>query len=75
LVKALLSSNSRYAALMVTSLFSLDVRINHPGTSGGHNWRFRLPWTLKTIQADAHLHDVCRKFAAMISITRRAPGA
>lgn len=71
LVKALLSSNSRYAALMITSLFSLDVRINHPGTSGGQNWRFRLPWTLDQIQADPNLREICRKFAATISITRR----
>ncbi|MCU0748506.1 MAG: 4-alpha-glucanotransferase [Akkermansiaceae bacterium] len=74
LVKALMSSNARYAVLMVTSLFSLDVRINHPGTSGGTNWRFRLPWTIKQIEADGHLQDVCRKFAAVISITRRSSG-
>jgi 4-alpha-glucanotransferase len=73
LVKALLSSNSRYAVLMVSSLFSLDVRINHPGTTGGSNWRFRLPWTLGEIAANPQLAETCRKFAAVISITRRAP--
>jgi hypothetical protein len=45
LIKALFDSNSRYAVLMATSLFGLDDRINHPGTTGGTNWRFRLPWT------------------------------
>ena len=71
--KALLSSNSRYAVLMITELFGLDERINEPGTRGGRNWRYRLPWTLKQIAADAQLSDICRKFAAVISITRRIP--
>lgn len=72
LVKALLSSNSRHAVLMITSLFSLDARINHPGTTGSQNWTFRLPWTLDQIEADPHLREVCRKFAATISLTRRS---
>jgi 4-alpha-glucanotransferase len=72
LLKALFSSNSRFASLMVTELFSLDERINHPGTTGGDNWSFRLPWTLAQIEADPLLHETCRKFAAIISITRRA---
>lgn len=71
--KALFSSNSRYAVLMITELFDLDERINHPGTRGGENWRFRLPWTLAQIEADPRLQEICRKFAAVISITRRAP--
>jgi 4-alpha-glucanotransferase len=58
---------------MITELFGLDDRINHPGTSGGENWRFRLPWTLREIEADPAMQEICRKFAAVISITRRAP--
>jgi 4-alpha-glucanotransferase len=73
LIKALFSSNSRHAVLMITELFGLDVRINHPGTTGGQNWRFRMPWTLDQIESDPHLQDTCRKLAAAISITRRAP--
>jgi len=71
--KALLSSNSRYALLMITELFGLDERINEPGTRGGRNWRYRLPWTLTQIAADSRLSEICRKFAAVISITRRTP--
>ena len=71
LVKALFSSNSRFAALMITELFGLDDRINHPGTSGGENWRFRLPWTLEEIEEDPALQAVGQKLAAIISITRR----
>ncbi len=72
LIKALFSSNSRYAVLMITELFGLDERFNHPGTSGGENWRYRLPWTLEEMRADSRLEENCRKLAAVISITRRA---
>lgn len=72
LIKALFASNSRYAALMITELFSLDARFNHPGTSGGENWRYRLPWTLDEIRADSRLEENCKKMAKLISITRRA---
>lgn len=73
LIKALMDSNSCYATLMVTSLFGLDDRINHPGTSGPSNWRFRVPWTLAQIMADPKLGEICRKLAAVISVTKRAP--
>lgn len=73
LIKALLSSNSRYALLMVTELFDIDVRINEPGTRGGNNWRFRVPWSISQIREDARLREISRKFAAAISLTRRAP--
>ena len=72
LIKALFASNSRYASLMITELFGLDDRINQPGTTGGGNWRFRLPWTLREIEADPAMQETCRKLAAAISITRRA---
>ncbi len=71
LIKALFSSNSRYAALMVTELFGLDDRFNHPGTSGGENWRYRLPWTLEAIREDPQLKANGEKLASIISITRR----
>ena len=73
LIKALFSSNSRYASLMITELFGIDERINHPGTANSQNWSFRLPWSLEHIVADAHLNETCRKFAALIQLTRRAP--
>ncbi len=73
LVSALLSSNACNAVLMITELFGIDTRINHPGTTGGDNWRFRMPWTLDHIEEDPHLHDVCRKLAAAISLSHRTP--
>ncbi len=72
LIKALLASNSRYACLMITELFGLNDRINQPGSSGGENWRFRLPWTLAEIRDDPGLELNCQKLATIISITRRA---
>lgn len=73
LIKSLFDSNSRYATLMITSLFGMNDRINHPGTSGPANWRFRLPWTLEEIMADSRTSEICRKLAAVISVTRRHP--
>lgn len=73
LVKALLASNSRYASFMITELFGIDVRINQPGSQHERNWRFRLPWTMDQIHDDPRLQDICRKLAATISITKRAP--
>ncbi|MBC8126477.1 MAG: 4-alpha-glucanotransferase [Gloeobacteraceae cyanobacterium ES-bin-144] len=72
LIKALFSSNSRYAVLMITSLFSIDKRINEPGTHRNQNWSLRLPWTLDQITSDPQLNETCRKIAAVISITRRS---
>jgi 4-alpha-glucanotransferase len=72
LIKALMASKSRYAELMITELFDIDERINRPGTVEG-NWCFRLPWAVEQIMADRGLSETCRKFAAIISITGRAP--
>ena len=41
LIRALLQSNSAYAALMWTELFDIPVRLNTPGTEGGP----RMPFT------------------------------
>jgi len=73
LIKALLDSNSRFASLMVTELFGIDERFNHPGTAGSHNWSLRLPWSLQQIMADPKLAEICRKFASLIHVTRRTP--
>ena len=72
LIKALFSSNSRYATLMITELFSLDERFNQPGTTGGENWRYRLPWTLEEIREEPNLKAVCDKLASLICITHRS---
>jgi 4-alpha-glucanotransferase len=73
LIKSLLDSHARYATLMVTELFALDERINHPGILGGRNWRFRLPWTLQQIRSYSQLDDHCRNFSNLIHLSQRAP--
>ena len=73
LIKSLFASNSRYAVLMITELFGIDERINHPGTTGEQNWRFRLPWTFEQIQSSPELSETCRKLSTAISITERTP--
>ena len=70
---AIYNDDGENAVLMITELFGIDVRINRPGTSGGENWRFRVPWTVPQVEADPRLQDICRKLAAAISITRRTP--
>lgn len=45
--RALFASRSQDAALMWTELFDIDVRLNTPGTTGGANWRPRLPFTAR----------------------------
>ena len=72
LIKSLLASNSRYAVLMITELFGLDERFNHPGTSGGENWRYRLRWTMEEIRGNPQLAEVGQKLATLISITGRS---
>jgi 4-alpha-glucanotransferase len=73
LIKALFDSNSRFAVLMVTSLFGIDQRINEPGTIGPNNWTFRLPWTIEQIQSNPRLVEISRRLAATIHVTKRQP--
>lgn len=72
LFKSLLDSNSRNVCFMITELFSLDARINHPGTTSEKNWTFRLPWSLEQIDSDPTLLETCRKFSVLIQLSGRA---
>lgn len=55
LIEALLQSRSRYAAIMITDLYGMTDRYNMPGTVGGENWRFRLPFSLDDCEKDVTL--------------------
>lgn len=72
LIKALFSSRSRYAVLVVTELFGIEARINRPGTHGETNWTFRLPWTIEEVRRDRTLVAVGKKIASIIGVTQRA---
>jgi 4-alpha-glucanotransferase len=72
LIKALFDSNSRYAVIVITSLFGMLDRINRPGTAHFENWTFRLPWSLREILTDPKGSDVVRKLATAIRLSGRA---
>lgn len=46
LLEALLSSNARFAAFMLTDLFGLEQRFNVPGIAADSNWSARLPMSV-----------------------------
>ncbi len=54
LIAALLKSNARLAACMLTDLFGLEERFNIPGIAGEMNWSARLPMTLEEMRNDPH---------------------
>lgn len=49
LLEALFTSNARFAAFMLTDLFSLEDRFNVPGIASDSNWSARLPMTVAEI--------------------------
>ncbi len=46
LLEALLASNARFAAFMLTDLFGLEERFNVPGIAADSNWSARLPMSI-----------------------------
>ncbi|TAG09382.1 MAG: hypothetical protein EAZ42_07120 [Verrucomicrobia bacterium] len=72
LLRALLDSNSRYVAFMVTEIFAIDGRINHPGTMGQENWTYRVPWTMDEVRNRSHLATLSRMLSNLIHLTGRA---
>ena len=47
--RALFRSKSRYSAILWPALFDINKRLNIPGTTGGTNWRERMPF--KAVEA------------------------
>ena len=71
LIEALLASNSRYAAFMLTDLFSLEDRFNVPGIESGLNWSARMPVTVREMRARSPWQDECVWLAEAIHRTGR----
>lgn len=65
----LLKSNADYASLMITDIIDSTERINIPGTVGGKNWRYRLPWKLEDMPET--LRDDCSRLRELIRISGR----
>jgi len=69
LFEQLLKSNANYAALMITDLIDSTQRINIPGTVGGENWRYRLPWMIENMPAPLKIE--CKRLSELIRISHR----
>ena len=69
LISALVKSNANYAAIMITDLIDSEKRINIPGTVGGENWRYRLPWKLEDMPTA--LQKECKILSEYIHIAKR----
>ena len=69
LLESLLKSNANYASLMITDIIDSTKRINIPGTVGGENWRYRLPWKLEDMPEP--LTHECSRLRELIRISGR----
>lgn len=70
---ALMKSRADYAALMWTELFDLDWRLNIPGTIGGTNWRWRMPFTARSarkLPQSSWFKDVIEESGRIPDVTR-----
>ena len=65
----LLKSNADYASLMITDIIDSTERINIPGTVGGKNWRYRLPWKLEDMPDS--LRSDCSRLSELVRISGR----
>lgn len=69
LLDGLLNCRANYAAVMINDLVDSAKRINIPGTVGGDNWRYRLPWSLKDMPE--YLKRECQRMKALIDLSQR----
>lgn len=72
LMRGLLASASRYAAIMITDLFSMTDRFNVPGVVSDANWRTRFPYSTQQMRDKAELSAEAVKFRDLAKVTRRA---
>lgn len=72
LLEALFACPSRYVAVLITDLFGLRDRFNTPGTTGGDNWRVRLPWSVRQLREDPILHREARRLRELGRSTGRS---
>jgi 4-alpha-glucanotransferase len=75
LLEALLASNARFAAFMLTDLFALEERFNVPGIESGVNWSARMPMTVRQMRGQSPWKEECAWLAEVIRRTGRKNGA
>lgn len=71
LLEALLASNARFAAFMLTDLFGLEDRFNVPGIAAESNWSARLLMTVAEMRQEAPWKAECEWFKRTIKETGR----
>ena len=71
MMQALLASKSRYAACMITDLFSMTDRFNVPGLVSDANWRTRFPHTAQQMRENAAMAAEAAKFHELAKETQR----
>ena len=71
LLEALLASNARFAAFMLTDLFGLEDRFNVPGIASDSNWSARLPMTVREMRGQSPWKEECEWLATAIRRTGR----
>ncbi len=72
LLEALLASNARHAAFMLTDLFALEDRFNVPGIESTKNWSARLPATVAEIRSQSPWKEEAAWLTEAIRRTGRA---
>ncbi len=71
LLEALLASNARFAAFMITDLFGMEDRFNVPGIAGAMNWSARLPMTIQQMKSESPYREECEWLKSAIEKTGR----
>ncbi|MBK1792869.1 4-alpha-glucanotransferase [Persicirhabdus sediminis] len=70
MLRALFKSKANYAAIMITDLLDSTERINIPGTVGGANWRYRMPWPIQ--QMPKEFREESRTLSRTIAKCKRS---
>lgn len=73
LLEALLTSNARFAAFMLTDLFGLEDRFNVPGIASDSNWSARLPMTVSEMRQASPWKEESAWLKKTVQRTERAP--
>ncbi len=72
ILEALLGAPSHLAIVPVQDVFGLRGRVNVPSTVGPHNWSWRLPWSLESMEREDHVRGALDAFGALARRTGRA---
>ena len=69
--RAVMQSNSWLAVFQITDVFGLTARFNTPGSVAAANWSYRLPQTVKQLNADPALRAKAKMFSHLVKESGR----